>query len=106
MYIKNCIVSETLLSNKSSMIYGKQPENNKISAPVYTTLTVCENSTYHHITYWMFFPYNRGKDVCMLLGMWPLPTINGHCFGMMHEFGSHVGDWEHISIFFKVSKVL
>ena len=60
-----------------------------------------------HVTYWMFFPYNEGKPVCVLdlgpLGPWPLPLLWGSCLGTWRRFGAHVGDWEHVSLFFSVS---
>lgn len=59
-----------------------------------------------HVTYWMFFPYNEGKPVCVLdlgpLGPWPLPLLWGSCLGTYRRFGAHVGDWEHVSLFFSV----
>ncbi|KAE8749510.1 hypothetical protein FOCC_FOCC003776 [Frankliniella occidentalis] len=57
-----------------------------------------------HVTYWMFFPYNEGKPVCVLdlgpLGPWPLPLLWGSCMGSWKHFGAHVGDWEHVSLSF------
>jgi Ricin-type beta-trefoil lectin domain/Vacuolar protein sorting-associated protein 62 len=46
------------------------------------------------VVYWMFYPYNGGKDVCMGLGS---PS---HCFGGVTNLGSHFGDWEHLTIRF------
>ncbi|XP_048516377.1 uncharacterized protein LOC105690934 isoform X2 [Athalia rosae] len=58
-----------------------------------------------HVTYWMFYPFNEGKTICVLdlgyLGSWPIPLVGGKCFGEFKEYGSHVGDWEHVSLFFK-----
>ncbi|XP_023246281.1 uncharacterized protein LOC106647653 [Copidosoma floridanum] len=58
-----------------------------------------------HVTYWMFYPYSEGKAVCVLdlgfLGSWPIPNIGGMCLGVLKEYGSHVGDWEHVSLYFK-----
>lgn len=57
-----------------------------------------------HVTYWMFYPYSQGKVMCSIdlgvLGPIPIPLIFGFCFGERKEFGSHVGDWEHVSLFF------
>jgi len=39
-----------------------------------------------------------------VLGPLPLPVINNRCYGTLKEFGSHVGDWEHMSLMFNVSK--
>lgn len=46
------------------------------------------------IFYWMFFPYNRGKDVCV---GWDSPM---GCVGGTKSFGNHVGDWAHLAIRF------
>lgn len=59
-----------------------------------------------HVTYWMFYPFSEGKTICVLdlgyLGSWPIPLIGGKCFGDFKQYGSHVGDWEHMSLYFKV----
>lgn len=58
-----------------------------------------------HVSYWMFYPYSQGKTICTLnlgpLGPWPIPLIFNMCLGTRKEFGSHVGDWEHMSLHFK-----
>lgn len=60
-----------------------------------------------HVTYWMFYPFSQGKTVCTLnlgpLGPIPIPLVPifNICLGTKKEFGSHVGDWEHMSLFFK-----
>ncbi|XP_076630064.1 uncharacterized protein LOC143346144, partial [Colletes latitarsis] len=58
-----------------------------------------------HVTYWMFYPFSEGKAVCVLdlgfFGSWPIPTVGGMCLGMFKEYGNHVGDWEHMSLYFK-----
>lgn len=60
-----------------------------------------------HVTYWMFYPFSQGKTVCTLnlgpLGPFPIPLVPifNICLGTKKEFGSHVGDWEHMSLFFK-----
>ncbi|CAK9795635.1 Vacuolar protein sorting-associated protein 62 [Anthophora plagiata] len=58
-----------------------------------------------HVTYWMFYPFSEGKAVCVLdlgfFGSWPIPTVGGICLGMLKEYGNHVGDWEHMSLYFK-----
>ncbi|WP_105975780.1 Vps62-related protein [Streptomyces geranii] len=46
------------------------------------------------INYWQFFPYNRGKRVCVGL----YSDIWGGCLGGYSTFGNHVGDWEHITV--------
>ncbi|KZC12389.1 PREDICTED: uncharacterized protein LOC107190591 [Dufourea novaeangliae] len=58
-----------------------------------------------HVTYWMFYPFSEGKAVCVLdlgfFGSWPIPTVGGMCLGILKEYGNHVGDWEHMSLYFK-----
>ncbi|XP_003487426.1 uncharacterized protein LOC100743179 isoform X1 [Bombus impatiens] len=58
-----------------------------------------------HVTYWMFYPFSEGKAVCVLdlgfFGSWPIPTVGGICLGILKEYGNHVGDWEHMSLYFK-----
>ncbi|EZA47745.1 Putative vacuolar protein sorting-associated protein [Ooceraea biroi] len=58
-----------------------------------------------HVTYWMFYPFSEGKTICVLdlgfFGSWPIPTLAGVCVGTLKEYGSHVGDWEHTSLYFK-----
>lgn len=60
-----------------------------------------------HVTYWMFYPFSQGKTMCTLnlgpLGPWPIPLIPifNICLGTKKEFGSHIGDWEHMSLFFR-----
>ncbi|XP_035785569.1 uncharacterized protein LOC118463226 [Anopheles albimanus] len=58
-----------------------------------------------HVTYWMFYPYSQGKVICTIdlgpFGPWPIPLLFGMCLGTRKEFGSHVGDWEHMSLSFR-----
>ncbi|XP_071628040.1 uncharacterized protein [Temnothorax longispinosus] len=60
-----------------------------------------------HVTYWMFYPFSEGKTICVLdlgfFGSWPIPTVGGVCIGTLKEYGSHIGDWEHMSLYFKVN---
>lgn len=65
------------------------------------------NIPHFHVTYWMFYPFSQGKTVCTLnlgpLGPIPIPLVPifNLCLGTKKEFGSHVGDWEHMSLFFR-----
>lgn len=47
------------------------------------------------VVYWMFYPYNGGKRVC-------IGTYNAvhKCIGRFSTFGNHVGDWEHVTVRF------
>ena len=60
-----------------------------------------------HVTYWMFYPFSEGKALCVLdlgfFGSWPIPSVGGLCLGRLKEYGNHVGDWEHMSLYFKVA---
>lgn len=38
------------------------------------------------------------------LGHLPIPLIFGMCLGKRRDFGSHIGDWEHMSLYFKGGK--
>lgn len=55
----------------------------------------------------MFYPFSEGKTICTLdlgfFGSWPIPTVAGKCVGTLKEYGSHIGDWEHMSLYFKVN---
>lgn len=66
---------------------------------------ISANGPYFHVTYWMFYPYSQGKQMCTLslgpLGKLPIPLIFGMCLGTRTDFGSHVGDWEHMTLYFK-----
>lgn len=72
---------------------------------------ISEEGQVFTVTYWMFYPYNYGKDVCTInlgyyLGRMYKPAVNGTCFGEEVAMGKHVGDWEHVSIQFRVCFVL
>jgi hypothetical protein len=61
------------------------------------------------VDYWMFYPYSQGKTICTInlgiLGPIPIPLIFNMCLGTKKEFGSHVGDWEHVSLMFRGGKM-
>lgn len=46
------------------------------------------------LVFWVWFPYNEGKNVCI---GWDSPV---GCAGHWVRFGNHVGDWEHVTIRF------
>ena len=58
------------------------------------------------VTYWMFYPFSQGKQVCTtklwFFGRVFKPRIRNKCFGETVTLNSHVGDWEHVSIYFEV----
>lgn len=53
----------------------------------------------------LFFYGFQGKKICTIslgpLGHLPIPLIFGMCMGSRIDFGNHVGDWEHMSLFFR-----
>ncbi|GAB0098120.1 Vacuolar protein sorting-associated protein 62 [Sergentomyia squamirostris] len=75
-----------------------------------TTAMAETEASYPHffVTYWMFYPYNQGKTICSVslgpFGHLPLPLFFGMCLGTRRDFGSHVGDWEHMSLYFRGRK--
>ncbi|XP_013410003.1 putative vacuolar protein sorting-associated protein TDA6 [Lingula anatina] len=84
------------------------------SAPAYAIYE--DKGNVVEITYWFFFPYNRGKracvglyfdNVCPCVKAWGhclCPRLNG-CAGGYSTFGNHVGDWEHVKIKFNNNKI-
>ena len=65
------------------------------NSPTYAIIHKEGNTGDFSVKYWFFFPYNRGKRVCVGMKMW------GSCVGGYSTFGSHVGDWEHIQVRFR-----
>ncbi|KAJ8971554.1 hypothetical protein NQ317_011518 [Molorchus minor] len=63
-----------------------------------------ENTFYLYVSYWIFFPYNEGKEVCFL-GRVPTPRIFNRCFGRLKTMGNHIGDWEHMTLSFAGKKI-
>ena len=47
------------------------------------------------VKFYMFSPYNYGKDVCLGFGVGPL------CVGWNVTMGNHVGDWERLEMRFR-----
>ncbi|XP_065360246.1 uncharacterized protein LOC135954106 [Calliphora vicina] len=60
-----------------------------------------------HVTYWMFYPYSQGKNMCTVslgpFGRIPFPAVYGYCLGRKKDIGSHIGDWEHMTLYFTAS---
>ena len=44
------------------------------------------------LVYFHFYPYNRGKKVCIGVELF------GTCLGSTEVMGNHVGDWEHFTV--------
>ncbi|RZC41791.1 vacuolar protein sorting-associated protein 62, partial [Asbolus verrucosus] len=115
---------ESLRDEQSSFLYGHNPRQH--SVPIYAMISPCTpytsfrssdfnslrndinalygktepNRLFFSVTYWAFYPYNQGKKICFI-GKVPTLTFFGTCFGHMKTIGSHVGDWEHISLSFR-----
>jgi hypothetical protein len=80
---------------------GQNPTTTPV--PVYafvvegkTENTACPtglNETFTDVYYFAFFPYNRGKRIC--IGSYS--DLTG-CVGDYTVFGNHVGDWEHVTV--------
>ncbi|XP_056642068.1 uncharacterized protein LOC130448642 [Diorhabda sublineata] len=103
---------ESLLNDSTSFLHGNS-NLNKVS--VYAVVHHCstspksenenrvqrnlENNFYFHVTYWIFYPFNLGKDVCVL-GRVPTLQVFNTCLGKVKTIGNHVGDWEHMSLSF------
>ncbi|CAH1154745.1 unnamed protein product [Phaedon cochleariae] len=97
-----------LMDNTSSFIYGKNPNLQPVIT--YALVQQCQNNTqsdvsnsdsslHFHVSYWVFFPYNEGKQVCFI-GSIPTLKIFNICLGSMETLGNHLGDWEHMSLTF------
>jgi hypothetical protein len=91
--------------DSTSFLHGTNPA--RWTVPVYAVVSACPNSsTQFQVTYWMFYPYSQGKPLCVvdtgLLGTWPVPGFYAQCRGKIREYGGHVGDWEHVSLEFRV----
>ncbi|XP_017774699.1 PREDICTED: uncharacterized protein LOC108561302 [Nicrophorus vespilloides] len=107
------------LRNQSSFLNGRDPSKHPV--PLYVIVTNCDLSSrtffgysndistdtnitepdlHFHVTYWLFYPYNEGKEVCYM-GKIPAPIIFNTCFGRRKLYGDHVGDFEHLSLYFR-----
>ncbi|KAL7734825.1 hypothetical protein ACLKA6_011106 [Drosophila palustris] len=79
-------------------------DNNIGESPAHESQGIKGNLPGFHVTYWMFYPYSQGKTMCTLslgpLGRIPFPAVYGYCLGNRRDIGSHVGDWEHMSLYF------
>lgn len=108
--------SEINLNQSSIEINGTDDISTEIREPSHnSTRRYARQDQLHSIeqvytlTYWMFSPYNKGKEVCTVnlgafLGRIFKPRLKGVCHGEEITMGNHVGDWEHVSIQFKVSE--
>ncbi|XP_063984126.1 uncharacterized protein LOC135166082 [Diachasmimorpha longicaudata] len=100
-------INEMPLGIKKSIIKmtTSMPEANNDDGKVINNDNGLRKRMHFHVTYWMFYPFSEGKAVCVLdlgfFGTWPIPTVGGTCLGRLKEYGNHVGDWEHMSLYFK-----
>lgn len=104
--------SESLLSNSSSFLHGRSPDLSPV--PVYAVASSCCSLKSSHsedapfeITYWLFFPFSQGKEICTIsagaFGPVPFPWLRKACLGKVKRYGDHLGDWEHVTLSFPVS---
>lgn len=91
-------------------MHGNDPS--KYSVQLYVIVKKCSLRSNHvnsmhnsnsdlHFTasYWIFFPFNEGKDICFI-GKVPTPFLFNTCLGKKRTLGNHVGDWEHFTLLF------
>lgn len=89
-------------------MFGVVPSKN-VTVSTYAFVTVCDPSFNHFsITYWFFYPFNEGKNICTLrLGkanssVFPVFKVFEKCLGKAETYGNHVGDWERMTLDVKV----
>jgi hypothetical protein len=77
---------------------GQRPD--QVDVPVYAEIVNRtqggQPTNITDVVYFMFYPYNNGKRVCM--GYYS--SFFGGCIGGYSSFGNHVGDWEHVTVRF------
>ena len=81
---------------KPTVLKGQAPAD----SPTYAMISKEGKTGDFSVKYWFFFPYNRGKRVCVGL----YQDWLGGCTGGYSTFGNHVGDWEHVKVTFRNSK--
>ncbi len=111
------VTKQSLGGNDSTdppFLVGRDPTQS--TAPMYAAIVErTQNGQPTNVTdiiYWMFYPYNRGKSVCIgpffdnycpfycpFTDSCCVPRISG-CSTTYKRFGNHVGDWEHVTIRF------
>lgn len=84
-------------------------DNNTLDNTIPNLREKASKGPHFHVTYWMFYPFSQGKSLCTFdmgrFGAWPIPKVNNYCLGNIKEFGNHVGDWEHMSLYFEVKNL-
>ncbi|XP_018016836.1 uncharacterized protein LOC108673504 [Hyalella azteca] len=105
-FIDNLNVNHSINTNDTSF---KDPSNStqQFKEPTRRHASLTTGTHGHHftITYWFFYPYNHGKEICttsmIFIGRVAKPLYKGKCHGETVVMGNHVGDWEHLSIYFE-----
>lgn len=77
-----------------AFLKGSNPADFPNETPVYA-LVVKKDFNITDVFYFYFYPFNKGKKVCV--GLF-IDSIG--CVGTYSVFGNHVGDWEHVTIRF------
>jgi len=81
-----------------SVFYGQNVA--KGGVPVYAIVRDYQDAwNTIDVVYHTFYPYNRGKQVCV-----GILTAKSKCLGNEETFGNHVGDWEHVQLRFQNGK--
>jgi len=81
-----------------SLFYGQRVANGGV--PVYAVVRDYQDAwNTIDVVYHTFYPYNRGKQVCV-----GILTAKDKCLGNVESFGNHVGDWEHVQLRFQNGK--
>ncbi|XP_054257685.1 uncharacterized protein LOC128982752 [Macrosteles quadrilineatus] len=93
---------DTLLKDNKSYLHGVNPTTEEVS--IYAHVHTCDtNYDNFIITYWFFYPFNEGKEICTVGNQTPIPVpqIFNRCLGKLRFYGTHVGDWERVSLIIK-----
>ncbi|XP_054264193.1 uncharacterized protein LOC128987390 [Macrosteles quadrilineatus] len=80
-----------LIKEEDSYLLGVKPGSHKWQldpVPAYVNVKPCGNGRMI-ISYWIFFPFNKGKQMCKL---------EDGCGTVQTVVGNHVGDFEHLSL--------
>ena len=107
--LERCNSTSFIVAKESAFLHGQDPSSPNNAVPTYVIYR--EHNSFLEVAYWMFFPYNYGKLVCVGLysGCPPCSRVWGKCpkvcppdrIGGYSAFGHHVGDWEKVYVRFQ-----
>ena len=99
--LERCNSTSFIVAKESAFLHGQDPSSPNNAVPTYVIYR--EHNSFLEVAFWMFFPYNYGKLVCVGLysGCPPCSRVWGKCpkvcppdcIGGYSAFGHHVGDW-------------